>query len=130
MASSNLIAHRKQTYSPPSLLLSSPRLGARKKNENLHPLVNKIIVCPAGVYTLLKQLSVYKVTVTDKIPARLLKAFALELTQVITLVFQTPLDHGMVPDDWKEADATLIYKKGERNKNENYRAISLYFNLL
>ena len=41
------------------------------------------------------------------------------------LMFRKGLDTGMVPEDWKCADITPIFKKGHRGKQENYKPVSL-----
>ena len=35
------------------------------------------------------------------------------------------LEEGIVPSEWKEANITLLFKKGSRNKPENYRPVNL-----
>ena len=87
--------------------------------------MSQINVTPFGVYKLLSGLDIHKATGPDMIHGRLLKALALELTPVFTLLYQTSLDQGAIPDDWRTADVTPIFKKGEKNKPENYRPISL-----
>jgi len=54
-----------------------------------------------------------------------LKLCASELAPAIVRVFQTSLDSGTVPSDWKEALITPLFKKGERNVASNYRPVSL-----
>ena len=41
------------------------------------------------------------------------------------LLFCRSLDVGVVPEDWKCASITPVFKKGHRNKAENYRPVSL-----
>ena len=41
------------------------------------------------------------------------------------LLFRRSLDIGVVLEDWKCANITSIFKKGHRNKAENYRPVSL-----
>ena len=41
------------------------------------------------------------------------------------LIFQKSLDFGSLPEDWTSANIAPIYKKGDRNRAENYRPVSL-----
>ena len=87
--------------------------------------MDNIIVSACGVFKLLSNLKIHKATGPDEIPARLLKELSAELTPVFTLFFQTSLNQGKVPDDWRKANVVPIFKKGERNHPGNYRPISL-----
>ena len=40
-------------------------------------------------------------------------------------MFNLSLEEGIVPSEWKEANITPLFKKGSRNKPENYRPVSL-----
>ena len=40
-------------------------------------------------------------------------------------MFKLSLEEGIVPSDWKEPNITPLFKKGSRNKPENYRPVSL-----
>ena len=41
------------------------------------------------------------------------------------ILFRKSLDESVVPEDWKEAIVTPIFKQGSRNRAENYRPVSL-----
>jgi len=41
------------------------------------------------------------------------------------LLFKKSLKDTVIPDDWKQAIVTPIIKKGNRNKADNYRPVSL-----
>jgi hypothetical protein len=40
-------------------------------------------------------------------------------------IFENSMNTGIVPDDWREANVTPIFKKGAHHKCENYRPVSL-----
>ena len=41
------------------------------------------------------------------------------------IIFQNSLDSGVVPEDWRVANVTPLFKKGGREKTGNYRPVSL-----
>ena len=40
-------------------------------------------------------------------------------------MFNLSLEEGVVPLEWQEANIISLFKKGSRNKSENYRPVSL-----
>jgi hypothetical protein len=44
---------------------------------------------------------------------------------ILTIIFRRSLETGEVPPDWRSANVSPVYKKGDRYKAENYRPISL-----
>ena len=76
--------------------------------------MDKIKVHCNGVLKLLKNLKVHKATGPDDIPAYILKAAAHELAPILTHLYQSSLDRGEVPTDWKEALIVPLFKKGEK----------------
>ena len=87
--------------------------------------LNNLTVTKKGVLALLKNIKEDKATGPDDIPGKLLKYCALELHEIFTVLFQKSLDMGTVPDEWKVAHITPLFKKGDKAKAENYRPISL-----
>ena len=85
----------------------------------------KITVSKAGVLNLLLKIKENKATGPDGIPGNLLKICANEIAEVLTLLFQSSLDQGCLPSDWKQAHIVPVFKKGDRGMVENYRPISL-----
>ena len=77
-----------------------------------------------GVIQLMQQLDYSQVYGPDKIP-RHLKETAIELSSPLTLIFQTSLKQGQLPDDWKQANITPVFNKGAQSAPANYRLTSL-----
>jgi hypothetical protein len=84
-----------------------------------------ILVHEEGVKRLLRNLDPSKAPGPDGISARVLKELADEIAPILTLIFRVSLETGQVPADWKDANVSPIYKKGEHYDPANYRPISL-----
>ena len=61
----------------------------------------------------------------DGIPSKLLKEIVEQISAPLAKLFNLSLEEGIVPSEWKEANITPLFKKGSRNKPENYRPVSL-----
>ena len=89
------------------------------------PPMKDIHVTEEGVLKLLLKLNPAKACGPDSIPARILKELAHEIAPYLVSIFQRSLDTGKVPKDWRMANVTAIFKKGEKYKPSNYRPVSL-----
>ena len=85
----------------------------------------EIKVNKEGVTKLLHKLNPSKASGPDLIPARILKELAVEIAPFLTTIFQESFNTGTVPRDWRIANVTAIFKKGEKYKASNYRPVSL-----
>jgi len=61
----------------------------------------------------------------DNMHPKLLQEVSAEVVKPLTLLFQKSIAEGKLPDDWKKANITPIYKKGSRSEAGNYRPVSL-----
>ena len=94
-------------------------------NCNSYPDSPPIRVTHEGVSQLLSNLHPNTAAGPDKFPSRFLKQFANDLTPMLTLIYRASLDQGSVPEDWKKALVTPVFKKHDRSLAANYRPISL-----
>ena len=78
-----------------------------------------------GVKKLLDALNVYKANGPDGIPARMLKETSNKITDAMTLLFKASLTQSDIPDTWREALISPLFKGGKMdcNKAENYRQL-------
>ena len=56
----------------------------------------------------------------DGIPPKLLLEILEQISIPLATVFNLSLEEGIVPLEWKEANIIPLFKKGSRNKSENY----------
>ena len=77
------------------------------------------------VQSILHSLKVNKAAGLDRIPARLLKDAEAELAPSITYLVNKSISDGIVPDLWKVARVTPLYKSDDKLQVENYRPISV-----
>ena len=93
------------------------------------PRTNKQIeieITPAMVRKEIISLNVNKSIGPDEISPRLLRELVDHITVPLTIILNQSLAEGYLPDDWKMAIVSPIYKnKGAKNLAENYRPISL-----
>jgi hypothetical protein len=61
----------------------------------------------------------------DGLGPRMLQELEGEIAPALTLIFQRSIQEGEVPDDWKSANVTPIFKKGSKADAGNYRPVSL-----
>ena len=61
----------------------------------------------------------------DDISAHKIKLCADEICEPLRIIFQTIIDTGIFPEQWKEANVTPVHKKKDKQTVSNYRPISL-----
>ena len=61
----------------------------------------------------------------DGIPARVLKELRDEMKIPLSILFRQSMDNGIIPEEWREAEVTPIFKKGSKAAPANYRPVSL-----
>ena len=91
------------------------------KSEYLGPLV----VTPELVAKKIRAMKDNKSPGVDGIPPKLLMETVDLISIPLARVFNLSLKEGVVPFEWKEANIIPLFKKGSRNKSENYRPVSL-----
>jgi len=58
----------------------------------------------------------------DNLSPRFLQTISSEIAEPVAIIFQTSLDTGYVPWDWKMPNITPLFKKGKKTQVENYHS--------
>ena len=90
-----------------------------------YPQIEPLTIREAGVLKLLNEIDPKKASGPDNIPCRMLKILAAEISPVLCQLFNQSIKQGHVPQEWKEAKVTPVFKKGNVHLPENYRPVSL-----
>ena len=97
-----------------------PKLGESPYGE-----IHKLQISNSGVFDQLNKLNPSKAQGPNGIPPWFLNTYAAQLAPILQNIFQLSVDSSQVPEAWKNANVTAIYKKGSRAEAANYRPISL-----
>ena len=61
----------------------------------------------------------------DNMHSRVLMEVAEQVSEMLMDIFKSSLESGQVPEDWRVANVTTLFKKGSREELGNYRPVSL-----
>ena len=87
--------------------------------------LGQLIVTPTMVATKIRDRKDNKSPGVDGIPPKLLLEIVEQISIPLATVFNLSLEEGIVPLERKEPNIIPLFKKGSRNKSENYRPVSL-----
>ena len=94
-------------------------------SEPKYPSISDINIEVHGVVKLLTNLNMNKTSGPDNIANKVLKACTEELAPITSHIFQLSLATGELPSDWRNANITPIFKKGDKHTASNYRPVLL-----
>ena len=87
--------------------------------------LKEIDITEKQVKKILSQLNRDKASGPDNISPKILTSAATTLSYPVTLLFRLSLANGEIPEDWRTATVSPIFKKGSRAEASNYRPVSL-----
>ena len=73
--------------------------------------MSEIFITKDGVETLLKNLNPNKASGPDEQSPKLLKELHKEIAPILTTIYRSSIETGIVPQDWRSATVAPIYKK-------------------
>ena len=74
---------------------------------------------------MLRKLNPNKAQGPDQILPRVSKEISKEIAKPLSMLFNKSLESGVLPKEWKYAEVTAIFKKGNKTDPGNYRPVSL-----
>lgn len=89
------------------------------------PTLDRLIVTENMIRDKINNLKPKSSCGPDNINNRFIKDFSKELIPALSIIFNRSLETSTLPDDWRTANVTPIFKKGSKGKVSNYRPISL-----
>ena len=81
-------------------------------SRDQYPTMDDITINTDGVEKLLAGLNPTKASGLECIPPRVLKELAPEIAPLLTTIYNSSLQTGKVPQDWRDALVTPVLKKG------------------
>ena len=105
--------------------ISSLPVADAKFQEAKSDYIGPLVVTPELVAKKIKAMKDNKSPGVDGIPPKLLMETVEQISIPLARVFNLSLKEGVVPFEWKEANIIPLFKKGSKNKSENYRPVSL-----
>ena len=104
-------------------LQTLPKMSEGEKSCDM--FVSDLVITEKAVRDKLNKLNPNKSPGPDKLYPRILKELSDELAKPLTNFFNLSIEKGELPDEWKLAEVTAIFKKGDKQNPGNYRPISL-----
>ncbi|PKU32960.1 hypothetical protein llap_16734 [Limosa lapponica baueri] len=101
----------------------------RKTRENVGPLQNEVdlplVEEDQVVRDHLGKPDTHKSMGPDEMYPQVLRELADVIAKPLSIVFETSWRTGEVPEDWRKANVTAVFKKGKKEDPGNYRPVSL-----
>ena len=108
-----------------SIFTQEPEEEIPSLNKRTDICVLNINVTEVMVRNEIRGLNINKSCGPEEIHPRLLQELVDIISEPIVFLMNKSMETGVIPLDWKKAYVSPIYKKGARNRAENYRPISL-----
>ena len=93
--------------------------------EDIRKPLEELKIAEEKVKERLESLNPHKSPGQDGLHPRVLKELSNEISKPLAIIMQKSLDEHTLPQNWKDAHVSPIFKKGSKSSMTNYRPISL-----
>ena len=90
-----------------------------------YPGIGSLVITVKGVEKMLLNLNANKAAGQDDLHGKLLKNTAKESALLLHAIFQCSIESGAIPEAWKKAIISSVYKKSDSSDHALYRPVSL-----
>lgn len=97
----------------------------KKLKLSLKPSMEDVEININGVDCMLQQIDTSKAVGPDGLSPFILKNCHSIIAQYLCVIYETTLNTGVVPHDWKITNVVPVHKSGDKKLFENYRPMSL-----
>ena len=94
------------------------------EKDNVIPLTD-IVISDEKIEEKLNKLNPSKSSGPDNLHPRVLSELHSVISRPLSILMRKSLDEGVLPQTWKDACVSPIFKKGKKSQTTNYRPISL-----
>ena len=108
-----------------SVFTKEPEDGIPVISKKTEANISSLRVTDDMIHKKILALNVNKSCGPDEIHPRILKQLVDFISEPLAVLFNRTMEGGCIPQDWKVAYVSPMFKNGARNKAENYRPISL-----
>ena len=98
------------------------RLLSQKKT---HESLSTIHFSTDDILKIIRNLDLNKAHAHDMITIRMIKLCEISICRALKLIFQSCLESGKFPTEWKKANVVPVHKKCDKQILKNYRPVSL-----
>ena len=96
-----------------------------KEREPNTPEISDVCLDEERVKSTIQQLREDSAPGPDAIPNKFMKETADEIALPLSILFSKSLKERKIPDEWRMANVTPIFKKGSKAEPGNYRPVSM-----
>ena len=97
-----------------------------RPNASVLPdFLDSITFSVKDIYSIIRSLDSNKAHGYDNVSIRMIKMCDESIALPLKIIFESAMQSGIYPDQWKKASVIPVHKKNSKNELKNYRPISL-----